>query len=787
MSPPESLRTPIGASSPRERAKRLLVGRGCYIDDISLPRMLHLAFVRSPYAHARILAVDSADAASHPGVVRILTEADLAPVLPSWHARHGLFPGMAAPEQFALANGVARWQGEAVAAVIAESRAVAEDAAELVSVEWQELEAAMDGAAALAPDAPVLHEDLGHNLALETEIAAGDVAAAFQAADHVVEERFRFHRHTGVSLEPRGIIADYEPSEGRLTVHQSHQTPHQQQDLYARLLDIPEHKVRVICPDVGGAFGLKHHMLADELVACAASRLLGRPVKYIADRLESFQADIHCRDHEVWARMAFSNSGDILGLEVEDLFNAGAYGQYPRSSVAEGNHILRLTGAPYRHRNYRASLKMAFLNKSILGHIRSVGHPIACAVAERLVDLGATALGLDPIQVRRQNYLSAEDFPCTSVGGVDFERLSLAACLERALECVDLERFRAEQEDGRAHSVHRGIGFATFVELTAIGPEYYGEGGQHISAQETCLLRLEGSGMVRCYTGATDQGQGTDTGIQQVVAGILGVRLEDVAVISGDSALCPVGGGSWGSRGAALAGEAALRAAGKLRRNILAIAAGLLQRAPDDLEIREGDVVDAASGTVHMPVSEIGRIGHFQPYNVPDGIAADLTVVARYASRDRLFLAGNGLQVATVEVDVDTGIVSPLSHLVVHDCGRILNPLLVQEQIRGGVVQGIGAALYEELRYDGDGRLLTGSFAEYLVPMASEMPDIQVAHIETPTETSALGAKGAGEAGTAGAVGAILNAVNDALSPFEARIAEVPITPPRVLHALGRY
>jgi carbon-monoxide dehydrogenase large subunit len=292
---------------------------------------------------------------------------------------------------------------------------------------------------------------------------------------------------------------------------------------------------------------------------------------------------------------------------------------------------------------------------------------------------------------------------------------------------------------------------------------------------------------VRCYTGATDQGQGTDTGIQQVVAGILGVRLEDVAVISGDSALCPVGGGSWGSRGAALAGEAALRAAGALRRNILAIAAGLLQRGPDDLEIREGDVVDAASGTVHMPVSEIGRIGHFQPYNVPDGIAADLTVVARYASRDRLFLAGNGLQVATVEVDVDTGIVSPLSHLVVHDCGRILNPLLVQEQIRGGVVQGIGAALYEELRYDGDGRLLTGSFAEYLVPMASEMPDIQVAHIETPTETSALGAKGAGEAGTAGAVGAILNAVNDALSPFEARIAEVPITPARVGHALGRY
>jgi len=776
----------IGASVPRDRAKRLLLGRGQFVDDIQLPRMVHLAFVRSPYAHARIEAIGTAEAMALPGVIAVYTADDLEAAVSSWRPEHKLFPTMAAPEQFALAKGTARWQGEAVAAVIAESRAQAEDGAEQVAVTWHELPAVTDANAALAPDAPILHDDMTSNLAFTTEVVAGDVAVAFGQAAHVVEEHFRFHRHSGVSLEPRGIIAEFEPGESRLTVHQSHQTPHQQQDLYARLMGLPEHKVRVICPDVGGAFGLKHHLMADELVACVAARLSGRPVKFIADRLESFLADIHCRDHEVHARMAFSAIGEILGIEVDDLFNAGAYGQYPRTSIAEGNQITRLTGAPYRHEHYRAGLRMAFLNKSILGHIRSVGHPIACAVTERLVDMGATELKLDPIEIRRMNYLADDDFPRTSSGGVDFENLSFNGCLDKAVEMFDVPAFRAEQANLRNEGIYRGIGIATFVELTAIGPEYYGEGGQHISAQETCLLRLEGSGTVRCYTGVTDQGQGIDTGIQQVVADVMGVPLADIEVISGDSALCPVGGGSWGSRGAALGGEAAMRAARTLRGNILNIAASQLQKDPGDLTIDQGVVIDAASGTSHMAVSEIGRIGHFQPYNIPDGISADLTVVERYGSRDRMFLAGNGLQIATVEVDIDTGIVTPLRHLVVHDCGRILNPLLVREQVRGGVVQGIGAALYEELRYDEDGHLLTGSFADYLVPMAGEMPDIEVAHIETPTKTSELGAKGAGEAGTAGAVGSILNAVNDAIAPLEASIAETPITPPRLLKALGR-
>jgi len=777
---------PIGLSLPRDRAKRLLAGRGQFVDDIQLPRMLHLAFVRSPYPHARIAVIDAVEAAAMPGVVRIMTGADLAGVVSSWRGTHGLFPDMKAPEQTALATDTARWQGEAVVAVAARSRAEAEDATEQVIVDWEELPVLGDAQTALGDAAPSIHAELGGNLAFFAEIEQGDVETAFGDAHVVVERRFRFNRHTGVSLEPRGLIADYDPASHRLTVHQSHQTPHQQQDLYARLLNIPEQNVRVICPDVGGAFGLKHHLYADEMTAIAASKLLGRPVKYIADRLESFLGDIHCRDHTVTARMAFSAEGDILAIDIDDLFHAGAYSQYPRSSVAEGNQIIRLCGIPYRHEHYRAKVRMAYLNKSPLGHIRSVGHPIACAVTEHLVDLGAKRLGLDPIAVRRRAYLRDEDCPIVSPGGIALERPSFHGCLDRALERIDIDAFRAEQARLRERGVHRGIGFATFVDLTAIGPEYYGEGGQHISAQETCLLRLEASGGIRCYTGATDQGQGIDTGIQQVVAGIVGVPMDDVKVNSGDSELCPVGGGSWGSRGAALAGEAALRAGRKLRLNILNIAGVLLQKSANSLDIRGGSVVDAVSGATHMALSEVAEVGHFKPYTISDGVAADLTVIGRYASRNRMFLPANGLHVAILDVDTDTGLVEFRRYLVVHDCGRILNPMLVDEQVRGGVVQGIGGALYEEFIYDDDGYLRNGTLADYLVPMAAEMPDIEVEHLQTPTTTSELGAKGVGEAGTTGAMGAVLNAVNDALSPFEFNLSEFPLTPPRILRTLGK-
>ena len=780
-----SFRQPIGSEAPRDRALRLLAGRGRYVDDITLPRMLHLAFVRSPYPHARMTLVDTTVAQQSPGVVRVLTADDLDAVVTPWRATHNRFPAMQAPEQNPLVRDISRYQGEPVIAVLAVSPAAAEDACDSVTIDWDPLPQVGSVDEALAEDAPIIHPGLTSNLAFETTVEAGDVDTALANADTVVERTFRFHRHTGVSLETRAILAEFDPTERRLTVHQSHQTPHQQQDVFARLLDLPEHKVRVICPDVGGAFGVKHHLYADELIACAAAVIVGRPVKFIADRLESFQTDVHCRDHEVRARIGFAADGTIVGLALEDHFNAGAFGQYPRSSIGEGNQVIRVAGGPYRFANYRGELKMAFLNRGILGHIRAVGHPIAAAVTEALVDLGARALERDPIDLRRQNYLKDSDFPLTSVGGIRFENLSFERCLDRLLEILDVGEFRQEQRKLRSQGTYRGLGLTSFVELTAIGPEYYGEGGQHISAQETCIVRMEASGQVRAYVGTSDQGQGIDTGIQQVVASGLGLPLADIEVLSGDSVVSPVGGGSWGSRGAALGGEVAWQAARQLRGNLLAIAGFLLQKCADDLDLIEGLIIDIASGTAHMNVAELAQVGHFRPYTLPAELEADLTVTARYATRDRLFLPGNGIHGSIVDVDVATGLVMPVRHVVVHDCGRVLNPLLVREQIRGGVVQGIGAALYEELRYAEDGALLTGSFADYLVPMAAEMPDIEVAHIETPTETSELGAKGAGEAGLTGAVGAVLNAVNDALEPLGAEVMEVPLSPPRILRAIA--
>lgn len=781
-----ALPLPLGASLPRDRARRLLAGRGRYVDDLSAARMVHAAFVRSPYPHARIEAVHVDEACAMPGVVRVVTGAELAGVVASWRGEHRLFPALAAPEQHALAPEVARFQGEAVAAVLATTRAEAEDAAEAVVVDWRELPAVAEASAALAPDAPRIHDDVPGNLAFHAAIDHGDVDAAFADAALVLERHFRFNRHTGLSLEPRGILAVYDPSEDSLLVYQSHQTPHQQQDLYARLLGIPEHRVRVVCPDVGGAFGLKHHLYADEMAACAMAKLLGRPVKFIADRLESFLTDVHCRDHAVRGRMAFSAVGDILAMEVEDLFAAGAYSQYPRSSIAEGNQVIRLCGAPYQHDAYRARLRMAYLNKGVLGHIRSVGHPIACAVTECLVEAGARELGLDPVALRRRSYRDDGPQPQVSPGGIELRDLSLQRCLERAVEKVDPAGFRREQTRLRAQGIYRGMGMATVIELTAIGPEYYGEGGQHISARETCLLRLEGCGSVRCFTGATDQGQGIDTGIQQVVAAVLGVDVAAVAVISGDSEACPMGGGSWASRGAALAGEAALRAARTLKQNILEIAAALLQVSASSLDVRAGAVIESASGAARLTLEEIGGIGHFRPHALPAGVEPRLTVVEPYSPRGRLFLPGNGLHVVVLDVDPDLGTVVLRRHLVVHDCGRMLNPLLVAEQIRGGVVQGLGGALYEELVYDAEGRLQTGTLADYLAPMAGEMPDIEVEHVETPSTTSELGAKGAGEAGTAGVMGAVLNAINDALAPLGAEVTETPATPTRILRALRR-
>ena len=775
----------VGRPLPRSGARRLAAGRGRYADDLRFPGLLHLAFVRSPHAHARIMKIDPAPAlAAVPGA-RVFTGADIAAVCTPWQGKMDHLPTLVSPPQHAVAVDRAVWQGEPVAAVVAASRALAEDAAAAVAVEWEPLPAAAVRDRTLDEDAAPAHPELGGNLAYAAALRAGDPEAALAGAAHVVEGRFSFARHTGVPLEPRTVIADYDPGEGRLTVHGSHQAPWHQQDTLSRHLGIPEHLIRVVTPDIGGGFGIKLHIYGEEIAVSAVSRILGRPVKYAADRLESFVSDIQARDQRVEARLGVDADGGIRGLSVDALSSFGAFASYGRAPVNEGMMTISMAGGPYANEHYEGRLRIAFQNKPPSGMYRAVGQPIACAVTEQLVDSAAHAAGIDPVEMRRRNYWAGDAFPLRTPGGIAMDRLSLGQCLDRLVSMMRYDALRAEQAALRRNGVYRGIGVATFLEMTAIGAERYGPAGARISTQDGATVRLEPSGRVRCVTSVIEIGQGTLSALAQIVADRLGVAPENVGVVGGDTALAPYGGGAWASRGLTIGGEAAWRAAEGLRGNILELAGSILQADPATLDLAGGAVSDRATGEARITLAEIGRIGHFRQDTLPPGVQPELAVTRHYAPDDVPFALANGVQGSSLEVDVETGAVRLLDHWVVEDCGRIVNPLLVEEQIRGGVVQGIGGALFEECRYDEHGQLLNGSLADYLVPMAAELPDIHVGHVETPLRGTALGAKGAGEAGTVGAPAAVLLAVNDALRPLGAQVSSLPITPEAVLNAIA--
>lgn len=775
----------IGKTVPRPNLARLLQGRGQYVSDISLPRMVHVAYVRSPHAHARILGIDATAARQAPGVVAVTTGAELAKVCSPWVGVLTHLKGLKSAPQHAIAVDRACWVGEAVCAVVAQTRAEAEDAAALVEVSYEELPVVADMEAALAPDAAPIHPELGDNLAFERRLDVGEVDRAFAEADAVVETEFVFGRHTGVTLEARSIVADWNAGEQRLTVYQGTQAPHMMQNIIAKHLGLAESQVRLLCKDVGGSFGVKVHVYADDMATAALARMLGRPVKYVADRVESFLTDIHARDHRCRGRAAVRNDGTILAFEIDDLTGIGPYSVYPRTSAIEANQVVNLVGGPYATPNYRARARVAFQNKNVMCQYRAVGHPIACSVTEGLVDRAAQAIGMDPVEIRRRNLVRDDAYPTQSAAGMKFEGLSHHASLDRLLAMMDYPRLRAEQVRLRGQGVYRGIGLASFIEVTNPSAAFYGVGGARISAQDGAAVRLDATGAVICQTSITEQGQGSEAIIAQIVATALGVTLDKVRVILGDTDNTPYGGGTWASRAAGIGGEAAWQAGRALRENILKVAAVILQAEAAALDIVEGQVVDG-QGQARVGLDEIARVAYFRPDTLPPDFQSELIATRHYAPRKYPFAFTNGVQASWLEVDVRTGFIKLLRHWVVEDCGRVINPQLVDEQIRGGVVQGLGAALFEHCRYDANGQMLNANMADYLVPMAAEMPDIDVGHVETPTLESAIGAKGAGEAGTAGAAAAVANAVNDALSPFGANISEIPLTPEIVLRALGK-
>ena len=775
----------IGQSVPRPNAKRLLQGRGAFTDDLRFPRLAHVVFFRSPYAHARVKRLDLARAAAQPGVIAALDGRAVADYCKPWVGVLGHLKGIKSPPQHAIAIERACWQGEAVAAIVAETRAQGEDALQHVEAEWEELPVVTDMEESLA-GRTVIHPEFGDNVCFAREHDTGGVDAAFAKADVVAEETYEFGRHTGVTLEGRSILADYNAAEHTLTVYHSTQAPHMMQDIFSRHLDIPEANVRVICKDVGGSFGIKVHVYPDEMATAAISVMLRRPVKFVADRLESFLTDIHAREHKATVRIACSKEGEILAFDLRDLTAIGPYSVYPRTSGIEGNQVVNLTGGPYRHKQYRAKMSVVFTNKNVTCQYRAVGHPIAVALTEGVVDLAAEKLGLDPAEFRRRNLIPDDAYPYTFPSGIKFEKLSHQRSLDKLLELMSYQKLREEQTALRKKHVYRGIGLAAMIEVTNPSPAFYGVGGARISAQDGATLRLEPTGMVTCIASVTEQGQGTEGAFAQIAASAVGVPMDKVRVITGDTGITPYGGGTWASRGAGIGGEAVLQAGRALRANILEVAAHVLNAERGSLDIVGGEIVNRLTLESKLPLAELGRIAYFRPDTLPLKFQSELTVTRHYTPREYGFTFTNGIQACHVEVDVETGFVKLLKHWCVEDCGTVINPMLVDEQIRGGIVQGIGAALYEECLYSAEGQLLNGNLADYLVPMSGEMPDIVVAHIETPTKQSDLGAKGAGEAGTAGAPGAVMNAINDALRPFKARVTAQPFTPQRVLQALGK-
>lgn len=781
MSTSEAERGYVGRRMRKMEDPHLLRGRGRFVDDVRPPGLAHAAFVRSPVAHARIRAIEVEEARQGDGVIAVLTADDLEQRCSSWRGLLN-WPGMVAGEQHALAARKVRHVGEPVAMVVAHTRAIAEDAAECVTVEYEDLPPVVDPVQALADDAPLLHEELGTNLAFESTFGDGAVDAAFGAAAHVVDVSMSTGRHTATAMEPRGILAEADPHAGTLTVRLSTQAPHMLQATYAKILGLAENNVRVLTEDVGGAFGMKAHVYPDEVAVCAASLLLGRPVKWIQDRAEALLADTHARDERVDATLALDAEGRITGLTAEVVSDGGAYSVYPRSMVTEGIQVATIMPGPYRVPAYRGRVRVAMTNKSPLAVYRAVGHPVAILVMEALMDEAARRLGVSGLELRRRNIIDATELPFTSVTGYVYDSGSHREALESLAARLDLPRLAERKADARQRGRLLGVGLSVFVEVTAPGAMFYGARGAPITAHDQVEVRVEPDGTVTVLLGTPGQGQGLHTTAAQVVADHLGVDIDAVRVVSGDTMTVPHGTGVWASRSAAVSSAAAATAADQLRARLLVIAEHLLEASADDLVITDGAISVRGVPGSQLTIRQVAETAHWRTHELPENMQVGLSVVGEGKPPPVTF--NNGAHAAVVEVDADLGLVTVLDYQVVEDCGVLINPDIVDEQIRGGIAQGIGGALFEHLHYDHDGQLLTTTLLDYQLPTAAELPDVTIEHIETPSPLTALGTKGAGEAGAAGAPAAIHNAVNDALAQVGARVWHQPITPELILRAV---
>jgi aerobic carbon-monoxide dehydrogenase large subunit len=767
-----------GASIKRSEDPRILTGTGRYVDDIKLPGMLHAAFVRSPMAHARVLSVDVTAARALPGVVAVLTGAELeAMTVPGPDALMALM-GWAGPtpEFTLLATDKVRLVGDPVAVVIAESRYIAEDGCELVEVEYDDLPPVVDAAFALDPGSPPLFANLGDNIArLHSRHEFGDVSATFAQADRVTGFHIDVHRHQNVPMEGRGCVASYDADSGVMTMHAATQSVHVTRIAVAMRLGLEQDKVRVLAGDIGGSFGLKIGASREELAVAAASRAVGRPVKWVEDRGENLTASGQAREESFDVQAAVSNDGDLLGLDVKMVIDTGAY---PGLGLTVPDTMQAMLPGPYKLAALGFESIAAFTNKASYVAYRG---PWASEtfVRERVLDLIAKDLGLDPVEIRQRNVAPRTDPPATMVTGRPLVGVTSMESLERVAQLVDFPAFRRRQAEARAQGRYLGVGVATFIEA-APGPRSP-EGPSGPMGVESMRLRLEEDGIVALFTGQMPHGQSHQTTLAQIAADEFGVPFEQVRVVVGDTDVVPFGL-TGGSRSATMTGGVALHGARQLKAKVLDFAAQLMEASAQDLLITDGNVWVRGDPASAISVTEVAQSAAAMTGPSGDGAAAELEVEATYDGGEGGW--SGGTHCAIVDVDAETGIVKVERYVAVEDCGALINPAVVEGQIRGGVAQGIGAVLLERSAYGEDGSFQSATFMDYLMPTACDIPRIEIEHLETVPLDADVNFRGVGEGGMIVAPPTVVNAIEDALSPFGVRIYEQHLPPARILELI---
>lgn len=773
----------LGRPRRRKEDAKLITGQTTWTDNITLPGLLHFALLRSPMAHAKITRIDVSAARKLPGVIAAFTGADLAAELGSLPCAWPVTPEMVSPAHPPLATDEVRYVGDAVAVVVCRDRYAAADALEAIEVEYDPLPAVTDMEAALADGSPLVHTDAGTNRCFDWPFAQGDYAAAAARAEVVVRRRFRQQRLIPTAMEPRSVVVAPIAAADEYTVYSATQIPHVLRVMLALTTGIGEHKIRVIAPDVGGGFGSKLNVYAEEVIALILARKLGQPVKWTASRSEGYQATIHGRDQIQDIEIAASRDGRILGLKVELLADLGAYLQL----VTPGVPILGAFMFPaiYKMEAYSFHCTGVFTTKTPTDAYRGAGRPEATYAIERIIDELAHELGMEPMELRRKNWIGHEEFPYTTIAGLTYDSGNYEAATDKAMALFDYDGLRREQAERRERKdpVQLGIGISTFTEMCGLAPSRvlgslsYGAGGW-----EAASIRMLPTGKVEVVTGTSPHGQGHVTSWSQIAADALGVPFEDVEVIHGDTDSSPKGMDTYGSRSLVVGGVAVHHAALKVVEKARKVAAHLLEAAEADVQFEAGNFSVQGSPEAKTSIQEVA-LATFAAHNLPEGMEPSLD--SDYVLDPENFSFPHGTHLCAVEVDTETGHSTIRSYVCVDDVGKVINPLIVEGQVHGGLAQGIAQALYEEAVYDADGNLATGTLVDYLVPSAVDLPTFVTDRTETPATSNALGVKGVGEAGTIASTPAVINAIVDALRPWGIHDIDMPATPERVWRALA--